>query len=94
MKKMTVYLFASLLLCGVFCSLEGVDQSAPANAPADRAAMNKNAAETKEKDYIMRRDQIDNTDTLAIPLDDSEIEDEEEINRAEKRDVFPLPRAK
>lgn len=93
MKKMTVYLFASLLLCGVFCSLEGVDQPAQAAAP-DRAAMNKNAAETKEKDYIMRRDQIDNTDTLAIPLDDSEIEDEEEINQAEKRDVFPLPRAK
>lgn len=90
MKKMNVYLFASLLLCG-FCSLEGVDQPAQANTP-DRATMNKNAAETKDKDYIMRRDQIENTDVLAIPLDDSEVEDEEEINRAEKREVFPLPR--
>lgn len=93
MKKMTVYLFASLLMCGVFCALEGVDQPAQTNAP-DRATMNKNATETKEKDYIMRRNQIDTTDVLAIPLDDSEVEDEEEINQAEKRDVFPLPHAK
>ena len=92
MKNMTV-LFASLLVCGVFCAGEGVDQPAQAKTP-DRATMNKNAAETKEKDYIIRRDEIDNTDVLAIPLDDSEIEDEEEINQAEKRDVFPLPRGK
>lgn len=92
MKNMTV-LFASLLMCGVFCAVEGVDQPAQTQAP-DRATMNKNATETKEKDYIMRRNEIDSTDVLAIPLDDSEVEDEEEINRAEKRDVFPLPRGK
>ena len=48
----------------------------------------------KEKSNIIMRDQIDNTDVYAIPFDDSEVEDEEEINRLEKREVFPLPHSK
>ncbi|KIC71960.1 hypothetical protein [Candidatus Protochlamydia amoebophila] len=40
---------------------------------------------------IMRRNGIDNTDVLAIPLDDSEVEDQEEVNRVEKKEVFALP---
>ncbi len=51
----------------------------------------KNDGNTKQKDEIMLRDQIDTTDSLAIPLDDSEIEDEEEVNRAEKKQVFNIP---
>ena len=39
----------------------------------------------------MMRDQNESTDTLAIPFDDSEIEDEEEINRDEKRKLFQIP---
>ncbi|MCE2981945.1 MAG: hypothetical protein LW832_00120 [Parachlamydia sp.] len=47
-----------------------------------------------QKDKIMLRDQIDDTDIYAIPFDDSEVEDEEEINRAEKKEVFPLPHSR
>lgn len=49
-----------------------------------------------DEDYydIIERNQIDNTDTLAIPLDDSEVEDEEEINKAEGRNTFKLPQAR
>lgn len=57
-------------------------------------AQQSNAAKLDEKYDIMKRDQIDETDIYAIPYDDSEVEDEEEINRDEKRDVFPLPHSK
>jgi len=43
---------------------------------------------------IMKKDQIDNSNTLAIPFDDSEIEDEEEINRDERKNTFSLPRSR
>ena len=39
----------------------------------------------------MERDQIDPTSTYAIPFDDSEVEDQLEINAAEKRRVFKVP---
>lgn len=44
-----------------------------------------------EKYEIMKRDQVDTTDIFGIQLDDSEVEDEEEINQAEKKEVFKLP---
>jgi hypothetical protein len=65
--------------------VEGVETDADATAERNK--------KTNEKYEILRRDQIDTTDTLAIPFDDSEVEDEEEVNRAEKREVFDLPRA-
>lgn len=46
-----------------------------------------------EKYEIIKRNRIDSTDTLAIPFDDSEVEDEEEINTLEKKEVFDLPDA-
>gem|GEM_PF-2965451 len=49
--------------------------------------------EQKESDLI-ERDEIDNTDVLAIPFDDSEIEDEQEINQGEKKEVFSLPHSR
>lgn len=49
---------------------------------------------TKEKDEIMKRDQVDPTNVFAIPFDDSEVEDEQEINRDEKKEVFQLPHSK
>ena len=45
----------------------------------------------KEKFNIMWRDQNADTDTLAIPYDDSEVEDEEELDRAMRRNAFDLP---
>lgn len=47
-----------------------------------------------EKYKIMKDDNIENSDVLAIPLDDSEIEDEEEINFSQKREEFQLPQSK
>lgn len=47
-----------------------------------------------EKYDILRRDQVDQTDIFEIPLGDSEVEDEEELNRAEKKEVFKLPSAR
>lgn len=47
----------------------------------------------QEKYDIMRRDQMDGTDALAIPLDDSEVEDEEEINLIKHKEVFSLPQS-
>jgi hypothetical protein len=44
-----------------------------------------------EKYRYLKRDHVDSTDTLAIPLDESEIEQEEEINLDEGKKVFELP---
>lgn len=46
-----------------------------------------------ERQDIMNRDQMSDSDTLAIPFDESEMEDEEEINTIEKKEVFAIPRA-
>lgn len=50
-------------------------------------------AEEEEDEDIIRRDQMSGTDTLAVPFDESEMEDEEEINKIEKKEVFAIPRA-
>lgn len=47
-----------------------------------------------EKFDIMRRDERSGTDALAIPLDESEVEDEEDINAYEKNNTFNLPTKK
>lgn len=44
---------------------------------------------TRADTQMIERDEIDDTDTLAIPLDSSELEDEEQINWGEQRPVFP-----
>lgn len=62
------------------------------NLPAGQSAPSeKNSGATREKDKIMLRDQVDSTDTFAIPLDESEVEDEAQINRDEKKNLFNLP---
>lgn len=48
------------------------------------------AEKWEEKEQIIKHDQIDSTDALAVPLDDSEVEDEELINEMEEKEVFPL----
>ena len=93
MNKFNLYLMAGFIFCALTCPIEGAEASKPATA----AASNVNAAQankTEEKYDIMKRDQMDSTDVFAIQLDDSEIEDEEEINKLEGKEVFPLPQAK
>lgn len=88
MKTMSYCLFFGFIL-SLSSTLQGADEKSAA-APV---APNTNAQVTTEKgEYnILKRDQIDVTDTLAIPLDDSEVEDEEEVNRIEGKDLFNLP---
>jgi hypothetical protein len=52
----------------------------------------KNARFDKQVE-IIHRDQVDNTDVYAIQLDDSEVEDEQELNTLEGKKVFDLPEA-
>lgn len=87
MKKLQLCLIAGFLFV-LSAALEGAEPK-----PAEKAAAPKadNESAIKEKEEILKRNQIDDTDTLAIPFDDSEVEDEEEINRIEGKKVFNLP---
>jgi len=61
-------------------------------APAQTsAAKNQSDSNVEEKYNLMKRDENSPTDALAIPFDDSEVEDETEVNRDDKREVFSLP---
>jgi hypothetical protein len=95
MKKMNLYILLSLTLGVLSFPLEGASNAQPANMNTKNAPSSARQATTVNADEeyynILKRDQIDNTDVLAIPLDDSEIEDEEEIDRAERNNTFPLP---
>ncbi len=89
-----------IVVCGVLSfSLEGAETPPATNQPNDKtqdkvSAPKGNGSSTQQKFDIMERDEMEDTDTLAIPFDDSEVEDEEEINRAEKKEVFSLPSKK
>ncbi len=89
-----------IVVCGVLSfSLEGAETPPATNQPNDKtqdkgSAPKGNESSTQQKFDIMERDEMEDTDTLAIPFDDSEVEDEEQINRAEKKEVFSLPSKK
>jgi hypothetical protein len=83
MTKLVAYIVTGLNLCVLSCFGEGVSST--------QTATKNDSSPTQEKYDIMRRNEIDDTDVLAIPFDDSEVEDEEEINQAEKKEVFSLP---
>lgn len=91
------------LLCGFILAisspLQGAEEKKDVKAPEKAASSTPNAKaeqksiETQREEYnLLKRDQIDTTDTLAIPFDDSEVEDEEEVNRIEGKDLFNLPK--
>ncbi len=92
MRKMNLYVLMVLALGVLALPVEGVYH--PLNRDKERLTDSSHDMNDLEEDDdydISERDEIDGTDALAIPLDDSELEDEEEINRAEKREVFQLP---
>lgn len=97
MKKVNFYFLMGLILAGLSLSLEGASHETtdPKNALTTKnPSFNRdNSSEIEEKFNLMERDENENSDTLAIPLDDSEVEDEEEINAAEKKNVFDLPQS-
>lgn len=84
MKKFNLILVAGF----VFCAFSVTAQNTPSSDTTSKTPV-------QEEEYnIMKRDQIDNTNTLAIPFDDSEVEDEEEIDRLEGKNTFDLPHSK
>lgn len=98
MRHIHSYLFV-LFTCSLL-PLSASEQKAPAQIVKAKPVDSNHQKDMDEEDeedeeyYILNRDEIDNSNTLAIPFDDSEIEDEEEINRDEKKDVFPLPHSR
>ncbi len=94
MNKFNLYLMAGFIFCALTCPIEGATEVPKPAAPATSSKGTPADGKTQEKYDIMKRDHIDTTDIFAIQLDDSEIEDEEEINRLEGKEVFPLPHSK
>ncbi len=82
--------------CLLALSIEAVPSQSTANQGNNSANPNSQsqASKTEARFNIMNRDQADGSDIYAIPYDDSEIEDEEEINRWQKKEVFPLPHSR
>lgn len=87
-KTLTVLLCAG---CTCFISAT-VPAHSNDNTRQNQAVRPDEHAKAAQRDALMQRDEIDDTDTYAIPLDSSEIEDEEEINRLEQKKVFNLGR--
>lgn len=80
-----------------FCLLALSIEAAPTQPAANKGNNSSNPnsqSQTEARFNIMNRDQADGSDIYAIPYDDSEIEDEEEINRWQKKEVFPLPHSR
>lgn len=71
-------------------SVMAMGWSVNAHAVATAAKPPVKAEKWEEKEQIMKYDQVDPTDALAVPLDDSEVEDEELIEEMEGKDTFPL----
>lgn len=96
MKKIDVYFFMSLVVGILSLPLEGVSDSTKTSAGTQvrSKALASNVHEQEDEYDIMERDEIDDTDVLAIPFDESEVEDEEQIDLDEKKDVFHLPHSR
>ncbi len=96
MKKVNIYMLMSLMLSMLSFSLEAASNDSASKQTAHSTARDTTSTATEEDDEydILERDQIDSTNTLAIPFDDSEVEDEEEIDRDEDRDIFHLPHSR
>lgn len=94
MKKLNLSLLTCFILALALPALAADDQKGETAAAQSEKAQLSAHSNTDAKYEIMRRDQIDTTDALAIQLDDSEVEDEEEVNLLEGKEVFDLPKAK
>lgn len=73
---------------------ENSTQSPKAAVKPGSTIQGSKAAVEEEEYELMDRDQVDNSNTLAIPFDDSEVEDEEEVDRIEGKDLFKLPHSR
>jgi len=82
---------STVLLVIAFSMRFGVEAAA---AQTDQQKTNVNAQNSNEKYELMNTDQKEGTDIFGIPFDESAIEDEAQIDRDEKKDVFPLPHSR
>ncbi len=92
MKKFMMSVF--IAGCVSFITLLDASSQIDNNQKMSSESAKERISSVQEKDDLMRRDEIDGTDTLAIPFDESEIEDEEQIDLDNKADTFPLPHSK
>lgn len=103
MKKLSFYVLMGFVAGILSLPLEGVSNNQPSTQNVQSASKTGTSSghhhddvdDDDEDEYdILERDEIDDTDTLAIPFDDSEVEDEEQIDLDEKKDVFHLPHSR
>jgi hypothetical protein len=94
MKAIYFFLCAGLIL-GISTPLQSASHQNKHSSASPAASSTRQAEVDEEEDEydVMDRDQVDDSDVLAIPFDDSEFEDEEDVNRMEGRDVFNLPQS-
>ena len=99
MKKVNLYILLSLTLGMLSFPLEGASNDQSNQSKTTQLSshpMHQEEEDDDEDEYydILHRNAIDDTDVLAIPFDDSEVEDEEEIDEDEHSDTFHLPHSK
>lgn len=95
MKKVNISVLTSLIFGVLFLSSEAAADYHQSNTKEGQTFHSINSSQEEDDEYdILERDEIDDTDSLAIPFDDSEVEDEEEIDHLEKKDVFHLPHSR
>jgi len=112
MKKINLQLFVVFFLGACAISLNSVHGSLHNSSSHDHAhrigsgsVMDEDDEDDDDDDDddddayydIMNRDEVDNSNIYAIPYDDSEVEDEEEIDRLTKdsgKEEFHLPKPK
>jgi hypothetical protein len=88
------YITEILAVISILALSNTIEAQPQPNRTTAQPSQTATGSKTQEKIDIINRDQIDSTDIYAIPLDDSEVEDEEELNRLERKEVFPLPHSK
>lgn len=93
MKKVQYYFSISLFMAFLAHPSIGFSSHQKSNSNSDYAEhKNSKSAENDDDEYdVLDIDEVDDSDIFAIPYDDSELEDEEEINQAEKKEVFKIP---
>jgi hypothetical protein len=95
MKKIHFFMSLGLILGTLFCSLEGASAGQnQAKTSVGSPTKKADNSSVQEKFDLMERDENSDTDALAIPFDDSEVEDEEQIDLDEKEDLFSLPHSR
>ena len=83
------------IVLGLFFLTSSIVNGASSDNEAEKLTNSARQQEiqVEENEYkILDRNEIDDTDVLAIPFDDSEVEDEEEVNRIEGKELFKLPK--